>query len=210
VHRFIFSSTAAVYGTPNHANPMKESDSPKPISPYGASKLAAETEVANFLSSPKKLGTSLRFFNVVGTESSELSDNSLANLVPIVINKINAYENPVIYGTNYPTEDGTCIRDYVDVRDIAAAVFAVSNCTSPLPIVMNIGTGQGASVRRVISVLANLANKSELGVVEESRRLGDPAILFANPSLIFEELNFKTKFTLEESLKSLTFSLLNS
>jgi UDP-glucose 4-epimerase len=127
IHYFIFSSTAAVYGAPDHSNPIKEDDPKNPISPYGASKLAAESEVNKFLTTPGNHGTSLRFFNVVGTAAPELIDNSVENLVPIVINKLKAGQPPVIYGTDYPTPDGTCVRDYVDVRDIARAHLAAAD-----------------------------------------------------------------------------------
>ena len=111
IHNFIFSSTAAVYGSPEHSNPCKEDDAKSPISPYGSSKLAAEDEVNKFLAIQGNQGTSLRFFNVIGTAAPELMDNSVENLVPIVINKLKAGQPPVIFGTDYPTPDGTCIRD---------------------------------------------------------------------------------------------------
>ena len=137
IKNFIFSSTAAVYGAPDHSNPIKEDDPKNPISPYGASKLAAEGEVNKFLAIPGNHGTSLRFFNVVGTAAPELMDNSVENLVPIVINKLKAGQPPVIYGTDYPTLDGTCVRDYVDVRDIARAHLAAADAQGKIPTVMN-------------------------------------------------------------------------
>jgi UDP-glucose 4-epimerase len=88
ISHFIFSSTAAVYGAPDHSNPIKEDDEKNPISPYGASKLKAEAEVNKFLAIEGNHGTSLRFFNVVGAAAPELMDNSVENLVPIVINKL--------------------------------------------------------------------------------------------------------------------------
>ena len=98
-------------------------------------------------------GTSLRFFNVVGAAAPELLDNSVENLVPIVLGKLNKGEAPTIFGTDYPTPDGTCIRDYVDVRDIARAHLAAANATTKLPPAMNIGTGRGASVREIIKLV---------------------------------------------------------
>jgi UDP-glucose 4-epimerase len=94
LHHFIFSSTTAVYGSPDHSNPIKEDDEKNPISPYCASKLAAEGEINKFLAIPGNHGTSLRFFNVVGTAAPELMDNSVENLVPIVINKLKAGQAP--------------------------------------------------------------------------------------------------------------------
>lgn len=203
IHHFIFSSTAAVYGAPDHSNPIKEDDEKNPISPYGASKLAAEGEVNKFLALPGNHGTSLRFFNVVGTAAPELLDNSVENLVPIVINKLKAGQPPVIYGTDYPTPDGTCIRDYVDVRDIARAHLAAADSTATLPLAMNVGTGRGGSVREVIKLVCAAAGRTEVVATEAERRAGDPAFLCADVSLIKNAIGFSAKYSLEASTESL-------
>jgi UDP-glucose 4-epimerase len=200
---FIFSSTAAVYGAPDHSNPIKEDDEKNPISPYGASKLAAEGEVNKFLTIPGNHGTSLRFFNVVGTAAPELLDNSVENLVPIVINKLKAGQPPVIYGTDYPTPDGTCIRDYVDVRDIAGAHLAAADSTEVLPLAMNVGTGRGGSVREVIKLVCEAAGRADVVAEEKERRAGDPAFLCADVSLIKSAIGFGSKYSLEGSIESL-------
>jgi UDP-glucose 4-epimerase len=203
IKNFIFSSTAAVYGAPDHSNPIKEDDEKNPISPYGASKLAAEGEVNKFLAIPGNHGTSLRFFNVVGTAAPELLDNSVENLVPIVINKLKAGQPPVIYGTDYPTPDGTCIRDYVDVRDIAAAHLAAADATTTLPLAMNVGTGSGGSVREVIKLVCEAAGRTDVVAEEQGRRAGDPAFLCADVSLIRDTLVLDTFETLRMSVNSL-------
>lgn len=203
IKNFIFSSTAAVYGAPNHANPIKEDDPKNPISPYGASKLAAEGEVEKFLAIPGNHGTSLRFFNVVGAAATELLDNSVENLVPIVINKLRAGEPPVIFGTDYSTPDGTCVRDYVDVRDIARAHLALADSTTKIPFAMNVGRGLGTSVREVIAIVFAIAGKNCLPVIELGRRNGDPALLFAETALIESKLKFKSTIPLESSIQSL-------
>lgn len=203
IHNFIFSSTAAVYGAPDHSNPIKEDDEKNPISPYGASKLAAEGEVNKFLSIPGNHGTSLRFFNVVGTAAPELMDNSVENLVPIVINKLKAGQAPVIYGNDYPTPDGTCVRDYVDVRDIARAHLAAADSTEALPLAMNVGTGRGGSVREVIRLVCAAAGTPEVVAEEKERRAGDPAFLCADVSLIQSTIGFKSMYSLEASAESL-------
>jgi UDP-glucose 4-epimerase len=203
IKNFIFSSTAAVYGAPDHSNPIKEDDPKNPISPYGASKLAAEGEVNKFLAIPGNHGTSLRFFNVVGTAAPELTDNSVENLVPIVIGKLNAGEPPVIYGTDYPTPDGTCVRDYVDVRDIAGAHLAAADSTKVLPLAMNVGTGRGGSVSEVVRLVSNAAGKSEVVAEERDRRAGDPAFLCADVTLIEKKTGFKSTKSLEESIDSI-------
>ncbi len=206
IKNFIFSSTAAVYGAPDHSNPIKEDDEKNPISPYGASKLAAEGEVNKFLAIPGNHGTSLRFFNVVGTAAPELLDNSVENLVPIVINKLKAGQPPVIYGTDYPTPDGTCIRDYVDVRDIAGAHLAAADSTAVLPLAMNVGTGRGGSVREVIKLVCEAAGRRDVVAEEKERRAGDPAFLCADVSLIQSAIGFSTKFSLDTSIGGLNKS----
>jgi UDP-glucose 4-epimerase len=203
IRNFIFSSTAAVYGSPDHSNPIKEDDPKNPISPYGASKLAAEEEVNKYLALPGNHGTSLRFFNVIGTATSELMDNSVENLVPIVINKLKAGESPVIYGTDYPTPDGTCIRDYVDVRDVANAHLLSANAGNELPLVMNVGTGKGASVREVIELVGALSGQDNLEAIGSTRRAGDSGFLCAEVGLIEGILGFRAEHELVDSAGSL-------
>jgi UDP-glucose 4-epimerase len=203
IQNFIFSSTAAVYGSPDHSNPIKEDDPKNPISPYGASKLAAEVEVYKYLALAGNHGTSLRFFNVVGTAASELMDNSVENLVPIVINKLKAGEAPVIFGTDYPTPDGTCIRDYVDVRDVANAHLLSANAEKVLPLVMNVGTGKGASVREVIRLACQALKKADIVAIEKHRRAGDPAFLCGDASLIKKSLGYNVTYLLSESTNSI-------
>ena len=202
IQRFIFSSTAAVYGSPEHSNPIKEGDPKNPISPYGASKLAAEGEVNKFLAIPGNQGTSLRFFNVIGTVAPELMDSSVENLVPIVINKFKTGQSPVIFGTDYSTKDGTCIRDYIDVRDVARAHVAAADSTS-LPTAMNIGTGRGTSIREVIKLVRDAAALSDVIAIETDRRLGDPASVCADVTLIEKAIGFVTQNSIEASIKSL-------
>jgi len=202
IQKFIFSSTAAVYGSPEHSNPIKEDDPKNPISPYGASKLAAEGEVNKFLAIPGNHGTSLRFFNVIGTAAPELMDNSVENLVPIVLNKLKAGQPPVIFGTDYSTPDGTCIRDYVDVRDVARAHLVAAD-SAALPAVMNVGTGRGASVREVINLVCAAAALNDVSAIEVERRSGDPAFLCADVTLINQALGFVAQNSIEESVKSL-------
>jgi UDP-glucose 4-epimerase len=203
VKNFIFSSTAAVYGAPDHLSPVKEDDEKNPISPYGASKFAVEVEVNKFLAIPGNHGTSLRFFNVVGTVAPELMDNSGENLIPIVISKLMAGQPPIIYGTDYPTLDGTCIRDYVDVRDIARAHLFAADSSEKLPPAMNVGTGHGESVRKVINLVCAAAGKKGVVPIELDRRVGDPAFLCADVSLIKLAIGFEAKYSLEESTASL-------
>jgi len=203
VKKFIFSSTAAVYGSPDSMEPCKEDGPKAPISPYGDSKYQAEFAVTAFINTPGNHGTSLRFFNVVGAAAPELLDNSVENLVPIVLGKLNKGEAPTIFGTDYPTPDGTCIRDYVDVRDIARAHLAAANAKTKLPDTMNIGTGRGASVREIIKLVLEATNKADTQVIETDRRAGDPAFLCADVTLAKSAMGFTSKYSLEESIRSL-------
>jgi UDP-glucose 4-epimerase len=203
VKKFIFSSTAAVYGSPDSMDPCKEDGPKAPISPYGDSKYQAESAVTAFINTPGNHGTSLRFFNVVGAAAPELLDNSVENLVPIVLGKLNKGDAPTIFGTDYPTPDGTCIRDYVDVRDIARAHLAAADATTKLPETMNIGTGRGASVREIIKLVLDATKKSDTKVIEVERRAGDPAFLCADVTLAKSAMGFESKYSLEESVRSL-------
>ena len=203
VKEFIFSSTAAVYGSPDSMEPCKEDGPKAPISPYGDSKYQAESSVTSFINEPGNHGTSLRFFNVVGAAAPELLDNSVENLVPIVLGKLDKGQAPVIFGTDYPTTDGTCIRDYVDVRDIARAHLAAANATTALPPAMNIGTGRGASVREIIKLVLDATNKSDTAVIENPRRAGDPAFLCADVTLAKSAMGFESQYSLEASIRSL-------
>ena len=203
VCNFIFSSTAAIYGSPIDSKLVKEDDIKDPISPYGASKLEAESEVNSFLDVPGNFGTSLRFFNVVGAASPALMDNSRDNLIPIVIHRIKQELSPIIYGTDYPTLDGTCVRDYVDVRDIAMAHLLAATSKGPLPRAMNVGRGHGYSVSEVIKLVSDFLEKGHISPYEGNRRSGDSASLCADTELIENQLGFSARYTLEESLRNM-------
>ena len=203
VKKCIFSSTAAVYGNPENPNPCKESDFTNPISPYGQSKLFAEERVSDFLDSSENFGASLRFFNVVGTASKHLIDNSVENLVPIVLKALQNGKAPIIFGSDYPTSDGTCIRDYVDVRDIAKAHLAIVNSSNKIPKIINIGTGLGVSVNQIIQLILALGSKSEVTPVIGPRRIGDPAILYADVKLADLTLGFTSSTSIEDSIRSI-------
>jgi UDP-glucose 4-epimerase len=108
-----------------------------------------------------------------------------------------------LYGDNYPTPDGTCIRDYVDVRDVAQAHLAAADSMDVLPTHINIGTGRGSSVRQVIELVLAGLNKSDTPVIESDRRAGDPAFLCADVSLAKSALNFESRYSLQESIASI-------
>ena len=198
----IFSSTAAVYGSPHLKRPIRETDEVNPISPYGDSKMFAEREVDRYLKEFNGRGTSLRFFNVIGSSYPEIADNSVENLVPIVRSKLSQNESPLVFGNDFETPDGTCIRDYVDVRDVSRAHLIIANSEKQLPQALNIGTGKGYSVIEIIENLKNLMNKKDIKPKFVSRRQGDSAQLVSDSNLIKLEINFECKLDLLESLKS--------
>lgn len=202
IEKFIFSSTAAVYGFTHVSNGVSESSSTLPISPYGASKLHAEEAITEKLNQSKIKGTSLRFFNVIGTSNLELIDTSEDNLVPAVLKCLRDDTQPKIFGSDYGTQDGTAIRDYVDVRDIAKAHLLAALGAKQLPPIINIGTGQGYSVRQVISAISELTGTSLTPIVL-GRREGDPAEMFAQISLAREVLKFEPEYNLLRSLQTL-------
>ena len=138
IEKFIFSSTASVYGFTHAPNGVSESSPTLPISPYGASKLHAEEVITEKLNQSKINGTSLRFFNVIGTSHRELTDTSKDNLIPAVLKCLRENTQPKIFGSDYQTEDGTAVRDYVDVRDIAKAHLLAAIGTERLPPIINI------------------------------------------------------------------------
>jgi UDP-glucose 4-epimerase len=199
---FIQSSTAAVYGN-SESGFVSETSELNPISPYGQSKVLAEKEVARFVQGDGRRGTSLRYFNVLGSESPLLKDNSKANVVPLVLEAIAKGAPPEIFGDDYLTKDGTCIRDYIHVSDIAHAhvLAAIKLQTGTLPPAINIGTGHGYSVREVMSeILAQSNSKAEPVVVD--RREGDPAVLVARVDLALAAMGFTADCSLGEMISS--------
>jgi len=176
IKNFVFSSSAAVYGSTDGQNPIRETDQQDPISPYGASKLAAEKVINSFL---------------------------LVPLVPIVIKKLRSGEPPIIFGTDYQTPDGTCVRDYVDVRDVARAHLKVATSKKTLPFAMNVGTGRGESVREVIRLIGQSFRLESVDALESNRRPGDPESLFADVTLISQSIGFEALYSLKESIESM-------
>jgi UDP-glucose 4-epimerase len=203
VNKMIFSSTAAVYGPTFGFEPISEDATTIPQSPYGMSKLAAEERVTKFLQEANHFGSILRFFNVVGCSSLELIDRSEDNLIPITIRRYLKGESAVIFGNDYDTKDGTCIRDFVDVRDVARSHLLIANSTSKLPLVMNLGTGKGTSVRETIEMVAKLFSSKDFAVDIQERRNGDLPSAFANVALIKRELGFTAAHSILQSLESL-------
>ncbi len=204
VASIVFSSSAAVYGTPD--GDLVDEESPKrPESPYGESKLIGEwliNDVARARDSFR--GVSLRYFNVVGSQTDEVYDASPHNLFPLVIEALLDGRTPRIYGDDYPTPDGTCIRDYVHVGDLAishvAAARALDEGRQLLPA-YNLGSGEGLSVRQIMDAMARVTGidvQPELA----ARRPGDPARIVATGEAAAADLDWQMRHTVDDMVAS--------
>ena len=200
--KLVFSSSAATYGMPTLD--LVDEDYPGvPINPYGQTKLVGEWMVKNAANWGLK-GVNLRYFNVAGSESKQLADTAELNLIPIAIAQLKRGEQPIVFGTDYPTPDGSCIRDYVHVEDLAKAhLMAVDYLTTPDQkyATFNVGTGQGASVLQVLEEL-KIASGIKFEELLADRRPGDPPRLVANTDRIEKVFGFKASFGLKEIVKS--------
>jgi len=199
---FIQSSSAAIYGNPD-SGIAHELLSPQPISVYGGSKLKAEEKLDSAITMGKISGTSLRYFNVVGSKNASLGDTSKNNLFPIVGNLIKQNLRPQVFGVDYQTFDGSCVRDYIHVLDLARAhLLAAKNLqVGELPKYLNVGTGRGHSVLEVIAAFQSF-HETALGLEILPRRTGDPDVLIADTNLAFDVLGFKAEYSLEKMVAS--------
>ena len=207
VKRFIFSSTAAVYGEPVEI-PITESHPCNPTNPYGRSKIAVERMLKDCDSAHGLKYISLRYFNASGAdESGDIGERHTneTHLIPLILEVANGRrENINIFGTNYPTHDGTCIRDYIHVSDLTQAhLLALEALLSGgKSAVYNLGNNRGYSVREVIELARKLTGKP-IPAIEADRRPGDPAILIASSDKIKKKLSWKHKFEdLENIIKT--------
>jgi len=180
VQRFVFSSTAAVYGEPRSL-PITEGHSLHPTNPYGESKYLVERMLAWFHSIHGLRYASLRYFNAAGAlDNRGESHDPETHLIPLVCQAALEARPIFLYGTDYPTKDGTCIRDYIHVADLAAAhVFALEALAQEPEIICNLGSGNGFSVREIIEVVRNISGR-KISAVEAPRRAGDAAVLIAS------------------------------
>lgn len=197
VARIVFSSTAAVYGVPDTV-PITESAPTRPINPYGFTKLAIERALADYASAHGLAAVALRYFNACGAaeDGSIGEDHSPeTHLVPIVLQAaLGQRANVTIAGTDYPTPDGTCIRDYVHVDDLADAhLRALERAQPGSAQVYNLGTGRGASVREVIEAARRVTGRP-VPVVEGPRRPGDPPVLVASAEAARRELGWSPRY----------------
>ena len=206
VKNIIFSSTAAIYGVPN-LNMIDESIVPNPINPYGRSKLMIEQVLMDYATAYDLRYVILRYFNAAGAfETAEIgeSHNPETHLIPIVLQHLAGNREKVcIYGTDYETPDGTCIRDYIHVTDLAIAhILALHSLleNNHKEAIYNLGNGRGYTVKEVIDVCEAVTGK-KANVELSERREGDPAILIASSKKIFDELGWKAEKSLVEIIE---------
>jgi UDP-glucose 4-epimerase len=202
VKNLIFSSTAAVY-SPSEKLTISEDDKTEPLSPYGQTKLLAEKLISNVASAEGLSAISLRYFNVAGSLRDEFGDNSKDNLVPKVFAALKSGAEPEIYGDDYPTKDGTCIRDYIHIRDLAEAhILALEQVfKSKVNEIYNVGSGDGYSVAEMISQISKTIGKTLTPKIV-ARRAGDTAQLIASISKIERDLGWRPKYILKEMIDS--------
>ena len=202
VERFIFSSTCAIFGD-KVASPITEDAPMNPISPYGESKLAFEKALEWSRRIHGLSYFALRYFNACGaTEERGERHEPETHLIPLVLQAAAGERESVeIFGTDYPTADGSCIRDYIHVLDLADAHIAALEAPAEKSGPYNVGVGSGASVKQVIASAQRVTGR-EIPVREAPRRAGDPAELVADPSKIRRELGWSARHDLESAVRS--------
>ena len=203
ISKLVFSSTAATYGEPE-VIPITESANTKPTSPYGTTKLAVD----QMISEEAKSGLaaiSLRYFNVAGAYQSKSGwlaerHNPETHLIPNLLRS--TVDKPIkIFGNDWPTKDGTCIRDYIHVVDlIEAHILALENLVSGQHKIINLGSGGGYSVTEVVSAASKVLGR-DIPTEIASRRSGDPAVLIADISLAAQRLNWAPKRGIENMVR---------
>jgi UDP-glucose 4-epimerase len=202
INNFVYSSSAAVYGTPQ-SNPVKEGEPLNPESPYGETKVIGEWMAKDLETSNGINWVALRYFNVAGAGADHLGDNSVNNLIPMVFSALERGTPPKIFGDDYPTPDGTCIRDYIHVVDLAKAhVAAVQKCEAgPVNRAINVGRGSGVSVREVMSSISAVIGR-DIAPEVAPRRAGDPPATFADVQRSKEELGWTANRDLTDMVSS--------
>ncbi|KWX65805.1 UDP-glucose 4-epimerase GalE [Mycobacterium sp. NAZ190054] len=203
VDKFVFSSSAATYGTPD-TEVVDEATATRPESPYGESKLIGEWLLRDIGTATGLRHTSLRYFNVVGSGSEDVFDVSPFNLFPKVFDMLLGGQTPRINGDDYPTRDGTCVRDYVHVSDIAAAHVAAARRLDdgrPIEPVYNLGSGAGTSVREIMTTMREVTGVDFEPEVAP-RRPGDPARIVAVGDLAARDLDWRMRHSLTDMVAS--------
>ena len=203
VQQCVFSSSAAVYGAVD-VELVTEYTPKSPTSPYGESKLIGEWLLADQAVAAGLRHTSLRYFNVVGSGDPALRDTSPHNLFPLVFDALVEGRQPRINGTDYPTPDGTCVRDYIHVSDIALAHVAAARrleAREPIEPAYNLGSGDGVSVRQIMDAVAEVTGLPVEPELAE-RRPGDPPRIVASGDLAARDLDWAMRHTLADMVAS--------
>ncbi|GHF26927.1 UDP-glucose 4-epimerase GalE [Streptomyces mashuensis] len=204
VRNFVFSSSAAVYGMPD-VDLVTEDTPCRPINPYGETKLAGEwlvraTGAAHGLST-----ACLRYFNVAGAARPELADTGIFNVIPMMFDRLTRGEPPLIFGDDYDTPDGTCVRDYIHIEDLATAHLAAARRLVERPggdLTLNVGTGTGVSVREMAALIAEVTGRTEPAARTAPRRPGDPARVVASAGRIGDELGWRAVHDVRSMVES--------
>jgi UDP-glucose 4-epimerase len=205
VQAFVYSSSAAVYGNPD-VDLVDESVPCRPLSPYGETKLIGEQLLAAAHRAYGLRHASLRYFNVAGAATPTLADRGGSNVVPAVFARLSAGHAPQIFGDDYPTPDGTCLRDYIDVRDVASAHVSAARYLLTAdggaggPEVFNLGRGEGTSVRELITAVQHATGITQPSAEVIARRPGDPARCVASTVRAETVLGWKAGFGLTDMI----------
>ncbi|MEU3932940.1 UDP-glucose 4-epimerase GalE [Streptomyces sp. NPDC029044] len=203
VPSFVFSSSAAVYGMPD-VDLVTEETPCLPMSPYGETKLAGEWLVRATGRATGLSTACLRYFNVAGAAGPDLADTGVFNLVPMVFEKLTEDAPPRVFGDDYPTPDGTCVRDYIHVVDLAEAHVAAARALHTAPgrdLTLNIGRGEGVSVREMIDRI-NAVTGHDRPPAVTPRRPGDPARVVACADRAAAELGWKARLDVQDMITS--------
>jgi UDP-glucose 4-epimerase len=206
INYFVFSSTAATFGEPVQAH-IDESHPQSPINPYGRGKLMVENILKDFDNAYGLKSVCLRYFNACGASpdgKTGESHNPETHLIPLIFQAaLGKRESIKVFGTDYPTPDGTAIRDYIHINDLASAhILALEKMMSENKSEQyNLGSGSGYSVKEIIDTVKKVT-KIDFKVEYAARRAGDPAVLVAEPAKAERELGWKPQFSLEEIIKT--------
>ncbi len=203
VDKMIFSSSAAVYGMPP-VDVISEDSVKQPINPYGRTKLVGEQLLEDCETGWGLDWVALRYFNVAGAGWDDLEDPAVLNLVPMVLDRIARGEAPKIFGDDYPTPDGTCIRDYIHVMDLADAHISALDQLNGGELkhrTFNVGTGVGTSVRQIVEGLRDVSGLP-FTIDIEDRRPGDPPVLIGDASRIEQDMGWQARYGVQDILES--------
>lgn len=199
----VYSSSAAVYGEVADGIPVAEEAPTQPVNPYGRSKLVGEWLLRDVAAAHPLSWVALRYFNVAGSRAPNLADRGARNLVPVAVRAVAEGRRPVVFGDDYATADGTCVRDYIHVVDLADAHLAAFARASrgDASGIYNVGTGRGASVLEVMAALSRATGR-DLSPVVGPRRPGDPASVVADTRRVSRGLSWRARYGIDEIVRS--------